>query len=83
LHIYSDQTNIYLLLAKVKKMVETLRLFYIMILFVSLCLVVVDGESKLAQTCSEDFECYIKNPHVPFGHLRCFEGFCQQLEKPE
>ncbi|RHN46263.1 hypothetical protein MtrunA17_Chr7g0240351 [Medicago truncatula] len=42
----------------------------------------VDGESKLEQTCSEDFECYIKNPHVPFGHLRCFEGFCQQLNGP-
>ncbi|KEH23044.1 Nodule Cysteine-Rich (NCR) secreted peptide [Medicago truncatula] len=41
-----------------------------------------DGESKLEQTCSEDFECYIKNPHVPFGHLRCFEGFCQQLNGP-
>ncbi|KEH23045.1 putative Late nodulin [Medicago truncatula] len=63
-------------------MVETLRLFYIMILFVSLYLVVVDGVSKLAQSCSEDFECYIKNPHAPFGQLRCFEGYCQRLDKP-
>ncbi|AES69262.1 late nodulin [Medicago truncatula] len=55
-------------------MAETFKFVYIVILLVSLCLVVVDGE------CENASDCYSIYWRAPYGTMRCVKGHCKQIK---
>ncbi|AES79185.1 late nodulin [Medicago truncatula] len=56
---------------------ETLKFVYILILFVSLCLVVADGVKNINRECTQTSDCYKKYPFIPWGKVRCVKGRCR------
>lgn len=60
-------------------MAETLKIVYIVILLVSICLVVVNGISIYVRCASTD-ECYTTFKFSPRGSMRCVEGYCKHLK---
>jgi len=55
-------------------MAKSVKFFYILIIFVSIYLGVVNS-----QPCFSDRDCYLKNPKAPLGQVECYDGFCRCL----
>lgn len=55
-------------------MAKSLKFFYILVIFVSIYLGLVNG-----QPCLSDHDCYIQNPKVPYGHMECYKGSCMPI----